>query len=93
MQNQLLGEDLTATLLFGLSVIAALGLMHHLMMISLGETSRRVVLRTVCVLAAVVLLMVATLHRARQCVLAPVRNVEIRHLASDQSVAFRHTAR
>jgi hypothetical protein len=73
MQSQLLGEDWIATALFGASMIAALGLMHHLSIISLGRTSRPSVYRTALVLVAVVLLMVATLHRARQCALEPAR--------------------
>jgi hypothetical protein len=79
VQNQLLGEDWIATSLFGLSVVAALGLMHHLAMASvgtasLGKLSQRAVFRTAMLLAAVVFLMVATLHRARQCVLEPTKS-------------------
>jgi hypothetical protein len=75
MQSQLLGEDTLATALFGLSIIAALGLMHHLSIISisLGGTTRSAVYRTAIVLALVVLLMVATLHCARQAALAPAK--------------------
>jgi hypothetical protein len=74
MQSQLLGEDWIATALFGISIIAALGLMHYLSIVSLGGTSRSAVYRAAFVLAIVVFLMVATLHRARQDVLEP-RNV------------------
>ena len=40
MQQQVMGQDLLATILFGVSLIVALGLMHHLALISLGDTSR-----------------------------------------------------
>ncbi len=73
MQNQLLGEDWVSTALFGLSVIAALGLMHHLAIVALGATSRANVYRTALVMAIVVALMTATLHRARQRVLEPAK--------------------
>ena len=63
MQSRLLGEDWVATGLFATSIIAALGLMHFLSIISLGGTSRSAVYRTAIVLAIVVFLMVATLHR------------------------------
>jgi hypothetical protein len=73
MQNQVLGEDLTATALFGASIVAALGLMHHLSVVALGDVSRRVVGRAALLIVLVVLLMVATLHRARQRALEPAK--------------------
>jgi hypothetical protein len=73
MQNQVLGEDLTATALFGVSIVAALGLMHHLSVVALGDVSRRVVGRAALLIVLVVLLMVATLHRARERALEPAK--------------------
>jgi hypothetical protein len=77
MQSQLLGEDWLATALFGTSIIAALGLMHFLSIVSLGGTSRSAVYRAAFVLAIVLFLMVATLHRARQDALEPRKVSEI----------------
>jgi hypothetical protein len=73
MENQMLGEDWLATALFGGSIVAALGLMHHLSVIALGDVSRRLVGRAALLIALVVLLMSATLHRARQRALEPVK--------------------
>ncbi|HEV3415668.1 MAG TPA: hypothetical protein VG056_02600, partial [Pirellulales bacterium] len=88
VQSQLLGEDWIATLLFGLSVIVALGLMHQLAMASLGAVSRQAVGRTALLLAAVVFLMVATLHRARQCVLEPARTAMLEHSLCSSSLSL-----
>jgi hypothetical protein len=71
MQSQLLGEDWLATGLFGGSVIAALWLMHQLSLLMLGRISRPAVYRAAISLAAVVCLMTATLHRARQRAVQP----------------------
>ena len=79
MQSQVMGEDLTATALFGLSVVGALGLMHQLAVVSLGEVGRRRVLRTAALMAGVVLLMAATLHRARLCAQEPVKISLVHH--------------
>jgi hypothetical protein len=73
MENQVLGEDWLATALFGTSIVAALGLMHHLSVIALGDVSRRTVGRATLLMVLVVVLMSATLHRARQRALEPVK--------------------
>jgi hypothetical protein len=73
MENQVLGEDWLATALFGTSIVAALGLMHHLSVIALGDVSRRTVSRATLLMVLVVVLMSATLHRARQRALEPVK--------------------
>jgi hypothetical protein len=65
VQSQLLGEDILSTALFGVSLVAALGLMHHLAMIALGDGRRGATLRAAGLMMATVLLMVAALHRAR----------------------------
>ena len=67
MQQQLMGGDWPATLLFGGSLLAALGLMHHLAMLALGESSRAAAWRAAALMATTVILMSATLHRAREC--------------------------
>ncbi len=65
MQNPLLGEDLLATGLFVVAVILALGLMHHLAMIALGDMRRGAIIRTAAMMFATILVMTATLQRAR----------------------------
>jgi len=65
MQQQLMGQDLLATILFGTSLIAALGLMHHLALISLRDTSRGAVARTAALMLLTVFIMASVLHRAR----------------------------
>ena len=77
MENQMLGEDWLATALFGGSVVAALGLMHHLSVIALGDVSRRKVNVATLLLVLVVFLMAATLHRSRQRALEPVKVVNV----------------
>jgi hypothetical protein len=66
VQSQLLGEDMGSTVLFGASIVAALGLMHHLAMVALGDSRRGATVRAAGLTVATVLLMVAALHRARQ---------------------------
>lgn len=61
-QGRLLGGDLTATLAFGGSVLLALGLMHHLAAIGMGETSRSQLARAIGLLVAVVALMTYVLR-------------------------------
>ncbi len=85
MQEAMLGENGLTTGLFVASIIASLGLMHHLAVASLGDVSRRAVVRTAGIMALVVLLMVATLHRARQPALEEIKRAEPRPAGS---VAF-----
>jgi len=73
VQNPLMGDDWIATLLFGLSVVLALGLMHHLTMLALGDMRRGAAIRTTCIMAATIILMTATLHRARHRAQTPPR--------------------
>jgi hypothetical protein len=63
---RLIGTDLAATLCLGGGVLAAVGLLHHLGGIALGETSRAELLRAIGLLGLVLLLMVAARQMARQ---------------------------
>ena len=65
LQNPLLGDDWVSTLLFGASLVMALGLMHHLSMIALGDLRRGAVVRTAVLMIATILLMAATFQHAR----------------------------
>jgi hypothetical protein len=65
LENPLLGDDWVSTVLFGMSVVLALGLMHHLAMLALGDNRRGAVIRSAGMMAATILLMTATLQRAR----------------------------
>ncbi len=77
MENLVLGEDWLATTMFGASIVTALGLMHHLSVIALGDVSRRKVSVTTLLMVLTVFLMAATLHRARQRALEPVKMSEV----------------
>lgn len=72
-QESMLGEDALATGLFVVSIIAALALMHHLAAAMLSDVSRRAIWRTAALMALVVILMAATLHRSRQAALDELR--------------------
>ena len=56
-RNNFLGEDLLTTALFALSILAAFGLLHFLVSISLGDSSRGKVLGAVAMLVVTVVLM------------------------------------
>ena len=58
-RDRLLGGDLWATSLFGLAVFAALGLMHRLAAVALGEVRRRDVVTAAALMAVTVVLMAA----------------------------------
>ncbi len=74
MQQQLMGQDWLATLLFGASVVSALGLMHHLAIVSLGDTGRGPIARTALLMFLTVLMMSAAFHRARRQTFQQVRD-------------------
>ncbi|MFO0820442.1 MAG: hypothetical protein U1A77_21025 [Pirellulales bacterium] len=61
-QSRLLGGDLTATLAFGGSVLMALGFMHRLAAIGMGETSRPQLAQAIGLLVAIVTLMTYVLR-------------------------------
>jgi hypothetical protein len=61
-QSRLLGGDPVATLAFGGSVLLALGFMHHLAAIGMGETSRPQLARAIGLLVAIVGLMTYVLR-------------------------------
>lgn len=62
---QLLGSDPFGTLLFGLGLLAVIGLLHHLAAASLGDGELREARRSMLLVALVILLMVSARHRAR----------------------------
>jgi hypothetical protein len=62
-QAALLGGDLWTTGLLLMSISAALGLMHQLATIAIGEVNRRSIIRSAMLLATIVLLMSGTLRR------------------------------
>ena len=71
-QSGLMGSDLLGTSLFGLSVLAALWLMHVLSAVAMGEAERKHVRQAMILMAVIVLLMSATLRRARYLEAGPV---------------------
>lgn len=60
-----MGEDAWASGLLVLSILAALALMHHLTALALGDASAKTVWRCGLLMALVIVLMTATLRRAR----------------------------
>jgi hypothetical protein len=64
-RHELLGNDLVATSTFGAAIAAAIGLLHHLGALALGDDESRTVRRTVALLLLVLVLMVSTRHRTR----------------------------
>ncbi len=76
-RQELLGGDALSTALFAISLIAALGLMHTLAAITLGDRDTRSVRRAAVLAAAVVLLMVATQSRVEDKQVAmPDRSID-----------------
>ncbi len=64
-RNSLVGDDWLASGLFVLSIGAALGAMHTLSSVAMGETSQAAVWRSTVLILAVVILMAGTLLRSR----------------------------
>lgn len=64
-QQRTMGDDWVCTGMFGASVALALALMHQLAMLSLGDVTKVRIRCAALLMAAVVLLMTATLHLAR----------------------------
>ncbi|MDA1054773.1 MAG: hypothetical protein O3C40_30470 [Planctomycetota bacterium] len=60
MQQRLMGSDLLATGTFGLSIVGALWLMHHLSAVAFGETRPRTLKLAIHLMYAVVILMTYT---------------------------------
>lgn len=77
MQNALLGEDWLATGLFAVAVILALGLMHHLAMIALGDVRRGAIIRAAAMMFATILTMTGTLQRARHLAERPAAATQL----------------
>jgi len=65
-RSQLMGGDLLATVLLAASILAAVGLMHFLATVALGDTSRRSITSAMALLVVTVLLMCGTMQRARR---------------------------
>jgi hypothetical protein len=65
-QQRLLGGDLAASALLVVSLVATLSLLHLLAAIACGDTSRRGLLRTIQVMAVVILMMSGVLQRLNQ---------------------------
>jgi hypothetical protein len=64
-RSRLLGGQWLATLFLAAGIVAAVGLLHYLMAVSLGETSRSALLAVVGLMGLVLLLMVAARQQAR----------------------------
>jgi hypothetical protein len=64
-QSSLMGADRMGTALLGISVLAALGLMHVLSAGAMGEIDGRLSRKAMVLMAIIVLLMSATLRRVR----------------------------
>lgn len=65
-RSSVLGTDLLTTGLFIAAMVAALGLLHFLSGLAMGETERRQIFSCAAALAIVVLLMTGTLRQLRQ---------------------------
>jgi len=72
-QRQVMGGNLVATGLFGLSLLGALALMHYLSALAFGKFRREVAVRTISLMILIVLLMtiVARLSKEREAAAAP----------------------
>jgi hypothetical protein len=64
-RDNLLGGDSLGTLLFGVSLVGAIVLMHRLASVAFGETERRNLISAMALLVLVVVAMVGTRQRAR----------------------------
>jgi hypothetical protein len=64
-RDNLLGGDSLGTLLFGVSLVGAIVLMHRLASVAFGETERRNLVSAMALLVLVVVAMVGTRQRAR----------------------------
>jgi hypothetical protein len=65
-RDGLLGGDNVGTLLFGLSIVAAIVLMHRLASIAAGDVERKNLIGSMALLVLIVVAMVGTRQRARQ---------------------------
>ncbi|MCP3695272.1 MAG: hypothetical protein GY917_23945, partial [Planctomycetaceae bacterium] len=73
-QRQVMGGNLVATGLFGLSLLGTLALMHYLSALAFGKFRREVAVRTISLMILIVLLMtiVARLSKEREAAAAPI---------------------
>ena len=65
-RDGLLGGDTVGTVLFGVSLVGAIMLMHRLASVAFGETERRNLIGAMALLVLVVVAMVGTRQRARE---------------------------
>lgn len=65
-RDGLLGGDTVGTMLFGVSLVGAIMLMHRLASVAFGETERRNLIGAMALLVLVVVAMVGTRQRARE---------------------------
>jgi hypothetical protein len=80
MQQRMLGEDLMAASLLGLSIIAALWLMHQLSAVAMGDTKPKSLNIAILLMCSVVLLMTMASRRAlAESSVAAKRMQEIEH--------------
>lgn len=62
-QRQVMGADLIATGLLGVSIILSLGLLHHLSTLALGVPRRKTIIVAMAMMAALIILMTGVLQR------------------------------
>jgi hypothetical protein len=86
IQKQFMGGDTLTMLLFGLSVGAALALMHSLAAVALGDVQRKTIIRSMALLVLTVLLMSAALHTARKAWTEPVASAQAEQGALSRDV-------
>ncbi len=72
-QERVLGGDWLGTLLLGISILAALALLHQLAMLSLGDVTLPRLKLTAALMVAIVLMMTGTLHVSRADKTVPAR--------------------
>ncbi len=64
-QSRALGDDLAAAMMFGTSILLALFLLQDLASLALGEVQRKLQLRCMALMGAIVLLMTGVLERVK----------------------------
>jgi hypothetical protein len=82
-RDGLMGGDTLGTVLFGISLVLAIMLMHQLASVAAGDVERRNLIRSMALLVLVVVLMVGTRQRVRQGpFVSSVGGRGVAHLAS-----------
>ncbi|MCG8583440.1 MAG: hypothetical protein MI757_01855 [Pirellulales bacterium] len=70
LQSALMGESILATMVFGVSLLTALALMHRLVSLAMGNCNRSAVVQTIVLLLVTITLMTGALHAARNSAMA-----------------------